>query len=141
MSAGAGVIALIGRIIFAAFFLHAAIGHTFKHKMVMGHARAGGFPLPFVAGAPTGLWLFAASASIALGVWADVGSLMAGIFVLLALWFHQFWRITEPNERRAQLLNFYRNAGFFGAGLLLFALFGTLGDGLRYALTGSLFHL
>ena len=58
-----------------------------------GYAKQMNFPLPAIAGWPTGLWLIAGSLSIALGVWPDVGSLMIIAFLLPALvYFHRTGR-------------------------------------------------
>ena len=96
-------------------------------------------PFPYLAGWPSGVWLWTGSASIVLGIWPDIGALMLGGFVVpAAVYFHRFWTIEDPAQRRTQALAFYRNVEIMGASLVMFGLFGWVGDGLRFALTGSL---
>jgi uncharacterized membrane protein YphA (DoxX/SURF4 family) len=85
------------------------------------------------------LWLLAASASIALGIWPDIGALMVGAFVIPTTWyFHRFWTIDDPGQRQAQSSSFYRNVEILGASLVMFGLFASAGNGLRFTLTGPL---
>jgi putative oxidoreductase len=72
-------------------------------------------------------------------VWPDVGSLMIIAFLLPALvYFHRYWEADET-QKMMQSGFFWRNAFGIGACLVFFGMFVTLGDGLRYAITGALF--
>ncbi len=139
MSAAAGVVVLFGRILFSVFFVRSGIGHV-KRSQVMGdYARSAAFPAPYLAGWPAGVWLLAASLSIALGIWPDLGSAMVAVFVVPAgLYFHRFWRIEDPAERQMQSGNFFRNVALLGASLAMFGLV-SIGEGLRFAITKPLF--
>ncbi len=106
---------------------------------MIGYAKASGLPIPLLAGWPSGVWLLVASASIVLGIWPDMGALMIGAFVIPAAWFfHRYWTIEDPDQRRPQGLNFWRNVEILGASLVMFGLFGWIGSHLRFALTGPL---
>jgi putative oxidoreductase len=87
MTASAGAVLLVGRVLFAVFFANAAYGHIKKHTMMTGYAKQTGLPVPVVAGWPAGVWLGAAAVSVAVGIWADLGALMIGAFVIPAAWF------------------------------------------------------
>jgi len=64
---------------------------------------------------------------------------MLGAFVIpAAAYFHRFWTIEDPAQRRAQALAFYRNVEILGASLVLFGMFGWVGTSLRFAMTGPL---
>jgi putative oxidoreductase len=142
MSTGVGIIVLIGRILFSAEFGPVAgIGfHIRQSTMAEGYARSMNFPVPAIAGWPTGIWLTAASLSIALGIWPDVGALMVAAFVTpAAWWFHRFWEVGDPMQKQTAQILFFRNLAFLGASLALFGLFVAIGDGLRFAVTGPLF--
>ncbi len=142
MSASAGAILLAGRVLFAVFFANSAYGHFKNHKMMTGYAKQTGVPVPLVAGWPAGAWLAAAAVSVAVGIWADLGALMIAAFVVPAAWFlHAFWKIEDPTQRQTQRQSFLRNVTFLGAALALFAVFAAIDHGLRFAVTGSLFHL
>jgi hypothetical protein len=87
-----------------------------------GYARSAGFPFPGIGGWPAGVWLLAGAASMALGIWADMGSVMIALFVLLAgLYFHRFWTIQDDLQRQTLAGNFYRNVALLGASLALWA--------------------
>jgi len=93
-----------------------------KHEGMKGYARSAGFPFPGIGGWPAGVWLLAGAASMALGIWADMGSVMIALFVLLAgLYFHRFWTIQDDLQRQTQAGNFYRNVALLGASLALWA--------------------
>jgi putative oxidoreductase len=141
MSTSAGIIVLIGRILFSINFGPVAgVGfHIRQSKMAEGYSRSVRFPVPAITGWPTGIWLTAASLSIALGIWPDVGALMIAAFVIpAAWWFHRFWEVGEPMQKQTTQILFFRNLTFLGASIALFGLFATVGDGLRFAITGPL---
>ncbi|HEX4579059.1 MAG TPA: DoxX family membrane protein [Candidatus Dormibacteraeota bacterium] len=140
MTALAGVILLIGRILFAGLFAHAARGHIQNHERYVSTAK-GKLPIPAVAGWPTGAFLLLADVSIVAGIWPDVGALMIALFLLpAATLFHQFWNVSDPAQRRTQESAFFRNVSLLGAALSLFALFAVVGH-IDLAITGAAFSL
>ena len=142
MTTSAGAILSVGRVLFAVFFANSAYGHFKNHAMMTGYAKQSGVPVPVVAGWPAGAWLAAGAVSVAAGVWADVGALMLAAFVIPTSWYlHAFWRFEDPAQRQTQQQAFLRNVAFLGAALALFAVFASIDHGLRFAVTGSLFHL
>lgn len=142
MTTSAGILLLVGRVLFAAFFAHAGYGHFKKHAMMTAYAKQAKLPLAVVAGWPAGVWLGAAALSIAIGIGADVGALMIAVFLIPANWFfHAFWKFDDATQRQTHQQSFLRNVAFLGAALALFAVFASLDHGLRFAVTGSLFHL
>jgi uncharacterized membrane protein YphA (DoxX/SURF4 family) len=142
MSATEGIIVLIGRVLFSVFFIRSGIGHVRRHQDMGDYARSAQFPAPSVAGWPAGVWLLAASLSIVLGIWPDVGSLMIGVFVVPAgLYFHRFWTLEDAAQRQMQAGNFFRNVGLLGASLAMLGFFVAAGEGLRFTITGPLFDL
>lgn len=144
MSDAAGAFVLAGRIIIALFFgvMAAGMGHIANSKGMEAYARAMRFPIPAIAGWPTGLWLLAASISIGFGIWADVGALMLAAFLIpAAAWFHRFWAIQDPQQKQTQNAFFFRNVAWLGGSLILFAVFTTVGHDLSFTLTDPLFDL
>jgi uncharacterized membrane protein YphA (DoxX/SURF4 family) len=142
MSASAGIILLLGRILFSLFFWRAGWGHLKQQEPRIGYARAMQFPIPYLAGWPSGIWLVAGAASVSIGIWPDLGALMIGIFVIPAgLWFHRYWTVEDPNQKMVQTQLFFRNVITVGTSLALFASFATFGDALRFTVTGPLFSL
>lgn len=141
MSVEAAAIVLLGRVLFVIFFgAVAGMGHIRQGEMMRGYARSQGFPIPYLAGWPAGVWLIAASLSILLGAWPDVGTLMIAAFVIpAALFFHKFWALDDAMQKQTQTQLFYRNMIALGASLMLFGMFATLGPELRFAITAPLF--
>jgi putative oxidoreductase len=139
MSDAAGILALIGRLLFGLYFVFTGAGfHIPKSKMAEGYAQSMKFPVPALAGWPTGIWMAAGGMSIALGVWPDIGALMIAAFAIpAAAWFHRFWEVQDPMQRQFQQGYFGRNVIIVGACLIMFSFFAAAGDSLRYAITGS----
>jgi putative oxidoreductase len=142
MSDAAAWILLVGRLFFVVFFLNSTIFHLTKGQMAIGFAKHVSFPMPFLAGWPSGVWLLTGSLAIVLGVWADVGALMLGLFVILAAaGFHRYWEIEDQEQRQAQKANFLRNATYLGACLIIFAFFASFGQDIPLTITDPLFDL
>jgi uncharacterized membrane protein YphA (DoxX/SURF4 family) len=142
VSDAAGLIVLAGRILFSVFFAGiAGVGHIQRSKMMEDYGRSAGFPLPAIAGWPSGLWLIAGGLSIGLGVWPDVGTLMIAAFVIpAAFWFHRFWSVEDQMQKMTQTQLFWRNMIALGASIAMFGMFVTLGEALRFTVTAPLFN-
>jgi len=142
MSTPAGLIVLAGRILIAIYFgAFAGVGHLRRNTQYQGAAKSARFPIPSIAGWPTGLWLLAGSVSIALGIWPDVGAMMFALFLVpAALYLHAYWKLDDPAARRTQQSSFLRNVMMLGSSLLAFGTFATLVCALRFTLTAPLFR-
>ena len=140
MSDAAGIVFLTGWILFVVFFLISGLGfHVAKSGQAEGYARQMGFPLPGIAGWPTGIWMSAAALSIALGIWPDIGALMLCAFAITAaLYFHRFWTLEDESQKQTQQQLFFRNMIIVGGGLSFFAFFASAGPGLRFSITEPL---
>ena len=107
---------------------------------MVDYAGSAKFPVPSIAGWPSGAWLIVGSVSVAAGLWPDIGTLMIAAFVVpAAWWFHRFWEVGDPMQKQTTQILFFRNLTFLGAAIGLFGLFVSVGDGLRFAVTGPLF--
>ena len=141
MSAVAGIVVLAGRVLFSVFFVRSGIAHVRRQQAMGDYARSAAFPAPYLAGWPAGVWLLAASLSIVLGIWPDLGSLMIAVFVVLAgLYFHRFWTVEDAGQREMQAGNLFRNVSLLGASLMMFGFFASAGEDLRFTVTGPLFN-
>jgi putative oxidoreductase len=141
MSDAAGIVVLIGRVLFGYYFGGVAgVGHFKRDKMMRGYAQKAGFPVPAVAGWVAGLWLVLGALSLGLGIWPDLGSVMIGAFVIpAALFFHRFWSIEDEAQKNSQKQLFYRNFVILAASIVFFGTFVALGSELRFSITGPLF--
>jgi putative oxidoreductase len=142
VSAEAGVVVLIGRVLFALYFVAVSgVGHIRRSGYFEGYARAMNFPVLAVTGWPAGVWLVVGALSIALGVWPDVGALMIGLFVVIAAYFfHAYWTLEDATQKMNQSFLFWRNIIALGAAVALFGLFAALGPALRFTVTAPLFQ-
>jgi uncharacterized membrane protein YphA (DoxX/SURF4 family) len=91
VSVAAGLIVLVGRIIFAIYFgTISGVAHIRGSQGMEQYAKGSGFPVPAIAGWPAGVWLIASAISLALGIWPDIGALMIAAFlVIAAMYFHR----------------------------------------------------
>jgi putative oxidoreductase len=136
------IILLVGRVLFAGLFLYSARGHLINGAMMVDYSRAAGMPFPALAAWPAAVWLAGGALSIALGVLPDVGALMLGFFVIpAAAYFHRFWALEDPQQRRTETMSFWRNTTLLGACLCLFAFFASAGHTLDLTLAGPAFDL
>ncbi len=141
MSDAAGAIVLAGRILIGGYFIvfPGILGHIMSSKGMEQYAGGMRFPVPAIAGWPTGIWLVLGGISVTFGIWGDLGSLMIIAFLLLAAaWFHRFWEAGE-DQKMLQTGFFWRNALASAGLLILFAVFADLGPELPYTLTDPLF--
>lgn len=144
MNDTAGIIVLIGRILFVIFpgWISGTQFHLRQPAGAVGYAQSAGFPAPKLASYPAGVWLVAASLSIALGIFPDIGALMLGAFVTVtAFYFHAYWKIEDQQQRYVQNSYFWRNIVMLGACLVMFGFFAAVDEGLRFTITDALISL
>ncbi len=141
MSNAAAVVLLVGRILFVVYFAAAAFGHLRMGQMMVDYAKSKRVPLAELGGWPVGVWLAVASLSVLLGIWPDIGALMIVLWVILpSIFIHNWWTLTDAQQKMTEQLNFNRNVTFIGAALALLAAFVALGSGLKFTVTGPLLH-
>ena len=128
---------LAGRLVFAGLFLYYGVTHFTQHEGFSAYARAVGVPFARAAVAATGVMLLVGGTLIALGAWADLGSLILVAFLVpVAFAVHPFWKQAEGAVRAAEQASFLKDVALAGAALTLFAFFR---DGAALTLTGPLF--
>jgi uncharacterized membrane protein YphA (DoxX/SURF4 family) len=131
---------LIGRILFVALFLGAAMNHFTQAKPMTGYAQARGVPMPAVGVYGGGVLLGLGGLSVLFGIWPDLGALLLVIFLIpTALLMHAFWKETDPQSRMNEMIQFQKDLALGGASLMLFGLFANLGDDLGLVIAAPLF--
>jgi uncharacterized membrane protein YphA (DoxX/SURF4 family) len=111
---------LIGRLLFAGFFINSGISHLKQRKEMAEYARAKGVPAPELAVTLSALPLLAGGASILLGVKPKLGTIaVLGFLAGVSPVMHDFWRNEDPNERQANMINFMKNLALAGGALAL----------------------
>ena len=97
------VVALIGRILFAAIFLASSYGHLTQTEALAGYAGSKGVPQPKLATLAGGVLMVVGILMIVLGIWADLGALLLVLFLLpTALIMHAFWRETDGQAQQQE---------------------------------------
>lgn len=118
----AGLVLLIGRIVFSFFFIYSGFNHLTKLSSYSQYAGASGVPAPTVLTAVSGVMLLAGGLSILLGVQPRWGALLIAAFLVpAALMVHKFWGIPDPMQAANQAAQFWKNIALTGACLMIFA--------------------
>lgn len=114
---------LIGRLIFGAFFVYNGLNHFLSYPMFVQYAAAKGVPAADVAVVVAGLLILFGGTSIVLG-WRPELGITAIVMFLVAVSFpmHNFWSLTDPAARAAEMGNFMKNTALAGATLMFVAI-------------------
>jgi uncharacterized membrane protein YphA (DoxX/SURF4 family) len=127
------LILVIGRILFGGFFLMSGINHFTKLEAMTGYAKYKKLPAAKLGVLISGLMLVIGGLSVILGYYADLGSLLLAIFlVLAAVIFHNFWKETDATAKQNEMLGFMKDIALAGAALILFALVAKYGADLDF---------
>lgn len=111
---------LIGRIIFGGYFIYNGVNHFIGFGMMTQYAKMKGVPFPAIAQSITGIMLLLGGLSILLGLYPFVGgALLIAFLVPVSLMMHNFWKVDDPQLRRADKINFTKNMGLLGAVFML----------------------
>jgi len=111
---------LIGRLLFAGFFISSGINHLQKRKEMAQYAGAKGVPQPELAVTLSAVPLLIGGASLALGVKPKLGAMaIVGFLVGVSPVMHDFWRNEDTQERQANMIHFLKNLALAGAALAL----------------------
>jgi uncharacterized membrane protein YphA (DoxX/SURF4 family) len=111
---------LIGRLLFAGFFINSGISHLQKRKEMAEYARAKGVPAPELAVTLSAVPLIAGGASLLLGVKPKAGAMaILGFLAGVSPVMHDFWRDEDPETRNTNMIMFMKNMALAGAALAL----------------------
>jgi putative oxidoreductase len=117
-----GKVLLLGRIVFAYFFIYSGFNHLTKLSMYAQYAGASGVPAPTLLTAVSGLMLIAGGLAILLGTQVRVGALLIAVFLVTAAFtIHKFWGIADPMMAANQAAQFWKNISLTGACLMIVA--------------------
>ena len=134
------ILVLLGRILFAALFLPAAVSHFTNTDTMAGYVQSRGVPAARAAVLGSGVLLLLGGLSVLLGIWPDLGALLLTVFLIpTALLMHSFWKETDPQAKQMEQIQFSKDIGLAGASLALLALFVQMGDQLGLVITSPFF--
>ncbi len=116
-----GKVLLVGRVLFAFFFIYSGFNHLTKLSMYSQYAGASGVPAPTLLTAISGLMLIAGGLSVLLGVQVRWGVLLIAAFLVAAAFsVHRFWGLSDPMMAANQKAHFWKNITLAGACLMIF---------------------
>jgi len=109
---------LAGRILYAAIFVVAALGHFSQQTIRL--AADQGVPMASIAVPVSGLLALAGGLSIALGYKAKWGAWLLVLFLVpVTAMLHNFWAVQDPATAQVQFVMFMKNLSMLGAALLI----------------------
>ncbi|MBI4281443.1 DoxX family protein [Candidatus Uhrbacteria bacterium] len=114
---------LLGRVLFGGFFIMSGWNHLTKVAMMKGYTASKGVPSPALAVIVTGLMLLLGGLAILFWFYLTLGVWLLVIFLLAAAFtFHDFWKVTDAQQKMTQKMLFMRNIALTGALLILLGL-------------------
>lgn len=126
------IVLIIGRVLFALMLVTGGLNHFTKAEAMAGYAAHKGVPQPKLANLVSGLMLLLGGLSIILGVWADLGALLAAAVLLaMAVMMHDFWKAADPQAKQMETISFFKNVSMAGGALVMFAALAAADKGVR----------
>lgn len=111
---------LIGRLLFAGFFINAGINHLKERKSMADYARSKGVPKPELAVTLSAIPLLAGGVSILMGVKPKMGALaLLGFLAGVSPVMHNFWQEEDPQAKMNDMVMFMKNVALAGGALAL----------------------
>jgi uncharacterized membrane protein YphA (DoxX/SURF4 family) len=111
---------LMGRLIFAGFFLYSGVHHFLDTATLAQFAGARGVPMPEAAVLLTGALLIVGALSILLGILPRVGLACIILFLVgVTPTMHAFWGVPDPQMRQMDMANFMKNLALMGSALMM----------------------
>jgi uncharacterized membrane protein YphA (DoxX/SURF4 family) len=123
------VLFLVGRLFFALLFIGSGIGHLRQTAAMAGYASSKGVPAAKAATIISGLMILLGAAYIALGFYADLGSLLIFLFLVpTAFLMHPYWKETDAMAKMNEMIAFNKDIALAGAALAFFYIFAKHGE-------------
>jgi uncharacterized membrane protein YphA (DoxX/SURF4 family) len=135
------VVTLVARVLFALMFISSGINHLTKAEAMAGYAAYKKVPAPKLANLISGLLMLTGGLSIILGVYADLGSIViALLLVIMAVQMHNFWTQTEAQAKQTETIGFFKNISMAGGALFIFAAYAVEDSDIGFSITESLWQ-
>ena len=135
------VVLVIGRVLFALLFINSGIAHLTKLEAMTGYAKYKKVPAAKLGVIVSGLMILIGGLYVALGIYADLGSLLIALFLIpTSFLMHAFWKETDATAKQNETISFFKNLSMAGAALIIFALVAT-GTEFGPSITSAFFSL
>ena len=133
------VVFLIGRILFGMLFLFSGLT-AHMGKQGIEYAKAYRAPAPELMVPLSGGVIVVGGLMVILGIWADLGALLVGGFLLaITPIMHAYWKEQDPQMKAMQQAMFAKNFALIGAALILFYAYNQLQGSAGLSITDPLF--
>lgn len=117
------VLFVIGRIVFALYWLQTAYSHFKNSSSLTDYASSKSVIAPRAAVVGTGLLALIGAISIGFGFYPTVGIIALFIFLVgVTFMMHNFWTATDPSMRMVEMINFTKNLALAASLLMLLAI-------------------
>jgi len=111
---------MVGRLLLGGYFVFGGFNHFTMITPMAGYAQSKGVPIPNVAVAISGLLLWVGGLSLLLGIDPTVGVIALTVFLVpVTFMMHAFWKVSDPQMRMGEMVNFTKNLALLGAALML----------------------
>lgn len=115
-------IAILGRIIFGAYFLYAGLNHFMNEKAMTGYAKSKGVASARLAVLVTGAMLVIGGLGILLNTHVSEAAVLLLVFMIpTTFMMHNFWKSGDAMHRMNERVSFLKNLALIGALLMLLA--------------------
>lgn len=116
-------LAILGRVLFGAYFLYSGINHFRNQKSLAGYAKFKKVPMPEIAVLVTGVMLVVGGAGILLAIspaYTNASALILTLFMVpTTFMMHNFWEEKDAQAKMNDQIAFMKNVALIGA-LLMF---------------------
>lgn len=111
---------LIGRVLYGGILAFMSKSHFTDLGSMAAYARSKGVPMPKASILISGLLLLFGGLSILTGAYTFIGCLgLLLFFIVVTPTMHDFWHMEDPQQYKAQQVNFLKNLALTG-GILVF---------------------
>lgn len=116
------IIGAIGRVLFTLMLVLGGVNHFTKSADMAAYAAHKKVPSPKLANLVSGLLLVLGGLSVLLGVYADLGAILAAVVLLaMAVFMHNFWTQTDAQAKQTEMISFMKNVSMAGGALVMLA--------------------
>lgn len=114
------ILLLIGRLLFGGFFFMSGINHFTNLDMMSGYAASKNVPAARIAVIVSGAMLVLGGLSVILGLLPVLGLWLLILFLApTSVLMHDFWTISDAQQRMGEQVNFLKNVALIGAAFAL----------------------
>ena len=117
------ILFLIGRLLFGGLFVYNGVNHFKNYAAIRGYCAYKRVPMPGASATISGVWLLVAGSSVIVGFRPEIALVLIILFLLgVTPVMHDFWNVSDANQRVGEMINFTKNAALMGAALMMLSL-------------------